>query len=234
MPFFTAGADRFMKITRKPKHRLVLVEDHPLTRAGLRTLLEPCEDLHVCSEADTARRGLEATIKWNPDLVIADIGLPGRSGLELLQDLRARCPATRVLCFSMYQEIAYAQRALELGARGYVMKTEPLERLLEAIHTVLQGRIFVSSSMSHRLLEFLARPSKNRRSGVEAMSPKEFEVFRLLGEGLATAEIAALLHISPKTVDTHRERIKLKLEVDTISKLIALAAHWRAIRAFPV
>lgn len=222
-----------MKTPRKTKHRIVLVDDHPLTRAGLRAFLDSCDDLLVCSEADTAGRALDAAIKWNPDLVISDIGLPGRSGLELLQDLRARCPDVPVLVFSMFEEGAYAQRALELGARGYLMKTEPGQRLLEAIHTVLQGRISVSPAMSHRLLEFLASPSKSRRSGVDAMSPREFEVFQLLGEGLDTATIASRLHISSKTVDTHRDRIKQKLVVNSLSKLIAMSSHWKATRALP-
>ena len=222
-----------MKTPRKTKRRIVLVEDHQMTRAGLRAFLDSCDDLQVCSEADTAGRALDATIKWNPDLVIADIGLPGRSGLDLLQDLRARCPGVPVLIFSMFDEGAYAQRALELGARGYVMKSESGERLLEAIHTVLRGRISVSPAMSHRLLEFLASPSKNRRSGVEAMSPREFEVFQLLGDGLETSTIAARLHISSKTVDTHRERIKQKLEVESLWKLIAMASHWKATHTLP-
>lgn len=222
-----------MKTTRKTKRRLVIVEDHPMTRAGLRAFLDSCDDLLVCAEADTAGRALDATIKWNPDLVIADIGLPGRSGLELLQDLRARCPEVPILIYSMFEEGAYAQRALELGARGYVMKSETGERLLQAIQTVLQGRISVSQAMAHRLLEFLASPSKNRRSGVESLSPREFEVFQLLGEGLDTSTISDRLHIGIKTIDTHRDRIKQKLQVETSSKLIAMSSHWKATRTLP-
>jgi DNA-binding NarL/FixJ family response regulator len=219
-----------MKAGRKTKHRIVLVEDHPLTRAGVRAFLDSCSGLSVCSEADTAGRALDAAIKWNPDLLISDIGLPGRSGLELVQDLRSRCPEVPVLFFSMFDECAYAQRALECGARGYIMKSETGQRLLEAIRTVLRGEVYVSPAMSRRLLEFFASQSR-KRHGVEMMSPKEFEVFRLIGEGLATTHIASRLHISPKTVETHRERIKQKLQIETVCKLVATASHWTATGA---
>ena len=217
-----------MKKPKNSKHRLLIVEDHPLIRAGLRAMIDPEADLHICAEAATSGDALDAAIKWSPDLVISDIGLPGRSGLDLIQDLAASCPGVPVLIFSMFQEAAYAKRALEVGARGYVMKTEQSGRLLDAIRSVLAGAIFVSPAMSNRLLEFVSTRSQKRRTGVDALSPREFEVFRLIGEGLSTVTIAKRLHMSPKTVDSHREHMKQKLEIHTMSELIAFASHWES------
>jgi DNA-binding NarL/FixJ family response regulator len=128
----------------------------------------------------------------------------------------------------MHQENTFARRALEVGARGYVMKSDSSENLLAAIRTVLAGGIFVSPAMSSRILEYVSIRSKDGRTGVEALSPKEFEVFRLFGEGLATVDIASRLNMSPKTVDSHREHIKLKLEIRTMTELIAFASRWCA------
>jgi DNA-binding NarL/FixJ family response regulator len=148
--------------------------------------------------------------------------------LDLIQDLAASCPGVPVLIFSMFQESVYAKRALEVGARGYVMKTEQSGRLLAAIRSVLAGAIFVSPAMANRLLEFVSTRSQKRRTGVDALSPREFEVFRLIGEGVSTVTIANRLHMSPKTVDSHREHMKQKLEIRTMSELIAFASQWEA------
>lgn len=217
-----------MKKPKRPTHRILLVDDHEMVRLGLRSVIEPEEDLHICAEASTTGAALDAAIQWTPDLVISDIGLPGRSGLELVQDLGASCPGVPVLIFSMFQEAAYAKRALEVGARGYVMKTEQSGPLLTAIRSVLAGGIFVSPSISTRLLEFVSTRSQKRRTGVDALSPREFEVFRLIGEGLSTVTIANRLHMSPKTVDSHREHMKQKLQIHTMSELIAFASHWES------
>jgi len=226
-----------MKTPKKPqlhKRRILLVEDHPLIRAGLRTVIDSEKDLHICAEADTCGSALDAAIKWKPELVISDIGLPGRSGLELIQDLAARCPRVPVLIFSMFQEGTYAKRALELGARGYLMKTEESGALLGAIRCVLAGGIYVSTSMSNRLLEYVSIRSQKPRTGVDALSPREFEVFRLIGDGLSTMTIAQRLHMSPKTVDSHREHMKQKLNIPTMAQLIAFASQWETTQRIPV
>ena len=217
-----------MKKPQRPTHRILLVDDHEMLRFGLRSVIEPEEDLHICAEASTTGAALDAAIKWSPDLLISDIRLPGRSGLDLIQDLAASCPGVPVLIFSMFQESVYAKRALEVGARGYVMKTEQSGRLLAAIRSVLAGAIFVSPAMANRLLEFVSTRSQKRRTGVDALSPREFEVFRLIGEGVSTVTIANRLHMSPKTVDSHREHMKQKLEIRTMSELIAFASQWEA------
>ena len=211
-----------------PKRRILLVEDHPMTRMGVKLMIAGEPDLEVCGEAGSAAEGLEAAIRLTPSLVLTDVTLPGRSGFELVQDLHARCPALPVLVLSMHAEASYARRALEIGARGYIMKSEHSTKVLEAIRTVLGGRIHVSEGISGQLLEFLANRSKKKQSGIDALSPREFEVFKLIGEGVSTQIIAGRLNMSPKTVETHRAHLKQKLNAPTAAHLIALAADWFA------
>lgn len=215
-----------MPNTKKSALKILIVEDHPLTARGLRALIEAETDLVVCAESSTCGQALDQAIKTKPDLVIADISLPGRSGFELIQDLHSRCPGLPTLIFSVHLENTYARRALEIGAKGYVMKSDSSETLLEAIRIVLNGGIFLSPLMSNMLLASISTHSKQARTGVEALSPKEFEVFRLFGEGLSTVDISKRLNMSPKTVDSHREHIKVKLQIHTISELIAFASRW--------
>jgi DNA-binding NarL/FixJ family response regulator len=217
-----------MPTQKKTPIKIQIVEDHPLTAQGLRALIESQEGFIVCAESPTCAQAVADAVRTKPDLVITDISLPGRSGLELVQDLLACCPGIPTLIFSMHQENTFARRALEVGARGYVMKSDSSENLLAAIRTVLAGGIFVSPAMSSRILEYVSIRSKDGRTGVEALSPKEFEVFRLFGEGLATVDIASRLNMSPKTVDSHREHSKLKLEIRTMTELIAFASRWCA------
>lgn len=211
---------------KKTPIKIQIVDDHPMTALGLRTLIEAEPDLVVCAESSSCSEALNHAIKTKPDLVIADITLPGRSGLELVQDLHARCPGVPTLIVSMHAESSYARRALEIGARGYIMKSDTSEQLLSAIRIVMSGGIFLSPRMSTRILEYVAVRSKEGRTGVEALSPKEFEVFRLFGDGISTADIAKRLNMSPKTVDSHREHIKLKLEIRTMTELISFASRW--------
>jgi len=219
-----------MKKARKPRHRILLVDDHPMTRMGLKMLIACEPDLGVCGEAESAAAGLDACIRLSPSLVLSDVSLPGRSGFELVQDLAARCPGTPVLIVSMHPEAAYARRAIEIGARGYVMKSEDGASLLSAIRTVLSGRIHVSESVAGRLLEFIGPRKNGHHTGVEALTPREFEVFKLLGEGLPTRLVAKRLNMSPKTVDTHCSRIKEKMDAPTMPALVASAAQWLALQ----
>jgi DNA-binding NarL/FixJ family response regulator len=208
------------------KKRILLVEDHPTTRMGLRLMIDGEDDLEVCGEAGQAAEGLEAAIRLTPSLVLTDVTLPGRSGFELVQDLAARCPRLPVLVVSMHPESTFARRALEIGARGYIMKSESGEAILQAIRTVLSGRIYLSQAAGSQLLEFLNNRSHKKHTGVEALSPREFEIFRLIGEGISTEDIAARLHISTKTVETHRHHIKEKTGTSRMGELIAFAAGW--------
>lgn len=212
----------------EPKHRILLVDDHPTTRMGLRLLIETEADLEICGEAENVAQGLDAAIQLSPSLVLSDVSLPGRSGFELVQDLAARCPNLPVLLVSMHSEGTYARRALEIGARGYVMKSEDGATILRAIRTVLNGRIFLSPNASSQLLEYLNERTHKKCTGVEALSPREFEVFQLIGNGVCTKQIASRLNLSMKTVDTHRDRIKHKVGVKTVGELISFSSTWIA------
>ena len=205
------------KSKKSQKKRILLVEDHPMTRMGLKMMIASEPGLEICGEAGSAGEALDAAIRLEPDLVLTDVSLPGRSGFELVQDIHSRCPEIPVLILSM-----------QIGARGYIMKSEHSDKVLEAIHTVLRGRIYVSEAISGQLLEFLAHRSKKKQSGPDALSPREFEVFKLIGEGVSTQDIAKRLNLSPKTVETHRAHIKEKLHAATAAHLIAMAADWIA------
>lgn len=222
-----------MSHRKKTKARILLVEDHPMTRMGLRMMINGEKDMEVCMEAANVGEGLDAALQTKPDIVITDVTLPGRSGLELTQDLHASCPDLPVLILSMHPETTYARRALEIGARGYIMKSESGDKVLQAIRCVLDGRIYVSEAISGHLLEFLSHRSKKKQTGIDSLAPREFEVFKLIGEGVSTVMIAKALNMSPKTVESHRARIKEKLQTKTISELIAHAAGWAAMQSMP-
>ena len=220
-----------MSNSQKTKRRILLVEDHPMTRMGLKMMIDGEKDLCICGEVDNAGAALDATVNLLPDLVISDVTLPGRSGFELVQDLRSACPDVPVLILSMHSEKTYARRALEVGARGYIMKSSDSPAILEAVRTVLSGRISVSPSIAGQLLEFFADQSKNKKTGIDALTPREFEVFKFIGEGASTRTIAKRLNMSPKTVESHRSNIKQKLNAATISQLTAQAAGWFAMQS---
>ena len=208
--------------------RILLVDDHPLMRRGQADLLSREQDLMVCGEAGTAREAMEAIAKLNPDLVLVDMSLPDKDGLELIKDIQALRPGLPVLAMSMQDESLYAARVLRAGGRGYVMKSEGMN-LVAAIHTVLNGQIAVSPQMSAKILESLAAPSGKAGGGPEAkLSDRELEVLRLYGEGWSTEEIANRLHLSPKTVDVHRAHIKEKLGLKTTPEFQRFAIRWMA------
>lgn len=214
------------KPKKPPKKGILLVDDHPASRVGVRHMIETEPDLVICGEAGTSATALDAAIKLSPALVITDVTMPGRSGFELIQDLAARCPEIPVLVLSMHSEFTYARRALEIGARGYLMKTADGNELVRAIRTILAGKIFLTPAASAQMLEYLNNRSRSKRTGIEALSPREFEVFSLLGNGVPSNKIAEQLNLSLKTVDTHRERIKRKLEVENMTELVSLASTW--------
>jgi DNA-binding NarL/FixJ family response regulator len=211
------------------KSRILIVDDHPMTRQGLVTLIEHQPDWAVCFEAQNAEQALEAIAKTKPDLVLVDISLPGKSGLELIKDIRAFHEHLLVLVISMHDESLYVERVLRAGARGYVPKHAGAAKMVEAIRAVLNGRIYVSEEMSAHFLEQLSgRSSPQMRSPVEQLSDREFEVFELIGQGLSAHDIAHRLFLSAKTVDAHRANIKEKLKIKTTAELIAYAARWNA------
>ena len=217
-----------MKKAEKPKKaQILIVDDHPMTRAGLTYLLNHQPDTVVSGEAENAAEALDLLAVSQPDLMLIDITLPGKSGLELIKDVKAIRPDLPMLVVSMHDESLYADRVLRAGARGYITKHEGGDKLMGAIRQVLAGRIYVSESMSAHILEiFSGGQAGSDRSSMQNLSDREFEVFQALGEGLSSHEIAKKLHLSSKTVDAHRANIKAKLKINTTAELISFAARW--------
>lgn len=208
-----------------PMRQVLIVDDHPMTRYGLMHLLKGEPDLCVCAEAGNAGEALDAAIRCKPDLVLTDLSLPGKSGIELVKDLHAQFPEMPILVVSMHDERVYAERLLRTGARGYIMKEEGSARIIQAIRQVLAGEVYVSEQMSRKALQAFAN-HRDHKSAVESLSDREFEVFELLGHGLDTHDIAGRLHLSPRTVDVHRANIREKLTMHSNAELIAYAARW--------
>jgi len=210
------------------KARILLVEDHPIVRQGLAQLLGQTPDLEVCSFAEDCLSALRAIKAESPDLAIVDISLQSADGLELVKDLRARKLQLPVLILSMHQESVYAQRAMRAGAQGYVMKGEPTPRLLAAVRKVLSGGLSFSEEVTSELLRRQIGGEPAVLSPVELLTDKELQIFRLIGRGHATREIAELLHRSVKTIEAHRENMKLKLGLKNSPQLVRAAVEWAA------
>ena len=209
------------------KTKILLVDDHPMMREGLGQIIANQPDLMVCGEAENAFQALELLGKLKPDLIVADITLPDKSGLELIKDIQALHPRLPVIVISMHDEALYAERVLRAGGRGYVMKHEGGKKIMQAIREVLSGKISVSEKMSAKILEiFSGHRAEAASSPVETLTDREFEVFRHIGEGLSTKEIAAKMCVSTKTVEVHRMNIKAKLNLKTMSELIRYAVRW--------
>jgi DNA-binding NarL/FixJ family response regulator len=206
---------------------VLIVNSHPITRIGLAQLINKQLDLVVYDEAGTAAKALDALNTGKPNLVLSEIALPDKSGLELIKDIKAIRPGLPVLVISMQDEAFYAERALRAGARGYITKHESAEELMNAIRQVLDGKIYVSQRISTHILETsLAGNATGVRSSIAGLSDREFEVFELIGRALSTRDIAKRLHLSAKTVQAHRVNVKRKLHVKTSPELICYAARW--------
>lgn len=215
------------KAASSARRRVLLVDDHPFMRAGLGQLIDCQPDLVVGGEAGNPAEALQVLARQRPDLILTDLTMPGRSGLEFIKDLRAAHPEIPILVVSMHDEAVYAERVLRAGARGYIMKEAGGENLLGAIRQVLRGEVYVSQKMSARILEDLsARRPRGSNSPIERLTDREFEVFQLIGQGKGTREIAAELHLSPKTVDVHRSHVKEKLGLRDATALIRHAVRW--------
>ena len=212
---------------RKNPARILVVDDHPIVREGLIKLLDLEGDLKVVGEAETAAEARKAAEQLKPDLVVLDITLREGNGLDLLKDLRLRCPKAAVLVLSMHDETVYAERVLKAGARGYLMKDQARGNVVAAIRKVLSGEVYLSPRMSQQVLSKVAAGAAPAGgTPVDALSDRELEVFRLLGEGHTTRQVAQELHRSIRTIDAHRENIKRKLNLSSAAELIKRAVLW--------
>ena len=206
---------------------ILLVDDHPVVRKGLVAMIEAERGFKVAAEAGDAREAMAAITDHKPDLCIVDLTLKDIGGLELIKQIKASHPTLPVLVLSMHDEKIYAERALKAGASGYIMKQELTERLITAIRTVLRGEIYLSEKMASRILgKMVGGRRDDDATPMDRLSDRELEVFELLGRGLNTREIAKRLCLSVKTVETHREHIKEKLQIRDATKLIQQATHW--------
>lgn len=217
------------KTEKPPPTNVLIVDDHPFIRMGLAEALAGEPGLSVCGAVASAEEALAHMEKLGPDVVVTDLNLPGKSGLELIKDLAVIHPHLPIVVLSMHDEEIYAERCLRAGARAYVMKSEGPEKLAIAIRQVLAGGIHVSAATSARVLKaFSGRREKETESPLGQLTDREFDVFRWIGRGLSTREIAARLHISAKTIETHRMHIKAKLGLATAAELISYASRWTA------
>ncbi len=217
---------------RSKRRGILLVDDHPLFRKGMIQLLGQEPDIEVRAEADSSLSALDAIRRQKFDLAIVDVGLGGgANGIELTKMIKAEQPELPMLVVSMHDEVLYAERALRAGARGYVMKREALDSILSAVRSVLAGEIYVSPSMSKRMLYNHIQGRGETSSPVERLTDRELEVFQLIGEGYDMHEIARQLHLSKKTVEAHRANIKEKLSVSSAREVVRQAAQWVAAQA---
>lgn len=204
------------------KADILIVDDHPIVRQGISQLIDREDDLHVCAEASNAEEALALCQAGPPDLAIVDLSLTGVSGLELVKQLRARCPSVLILMMSMHDETVYAERCLRAGANGYLMKQEATATVLSAIRAVLKGELHLSERMRTLLLQQRIS-GQSSDSPIAGLTATEFEVFSQIGKGLGVAEIAKQLNRSASTIETHRANIKRKLDIATNSELVLYA-----------
>ena len=213
-------------VNRKPKSKVLLVDDHVILRQGLVRLINHEADLEVCGEAEEGPKAFELVSKLKPDVAVVDISLKGSNGIELVKNLKARWPDLPTLILSMHDESLYAERALRAGARGYIMKEEATDKMLTAIRKIMKGEIYLSEGMVSRILHRLADGKGDVGTPLDRLSDRELEVFQLIGEGLGTRQIAERLSVSVKTIESYRAHIKDKLELDGSNDVVRQAIQW--------
>ena len=210
------------------KRSVLVVDDHPLLRQGLAMLINQQRDMQVCGEAEEAHSAMQLIAQKRPDVMILDISLRGPDGLELLKSIRASDPDLPVLVLSMHDEAIYAERALRARANGYIMKQEPPDKVLAALRCILNGDVYLSDAVSKKMLQqYIDGTPSMLESRIATLSDRELEVFRRIGEGHATREIAEELHLSIKTVETYQAHIKEKLSLRSGRELIQHAIQWK-------
>jgi DNA-binding NarL/FixJ family response regulator len=209
------------------KAKIFIVDDHPLVREWLANLIHQTQDLVVCGEAEDAKTALQAIARSTPDLAIIDLSLGNGSGIDLIRSVRSLFPNVAVIVLSMHDERVYAERSIRAGARGYIMKRESTKKIIDAIHHVLQGDMYLSQELTELFAEkFVSGPSPVTGLPVSQLSDRELEVFQLIGQGYETRKIAETLNVNIKTVQTYCTRIKDKLKFSTGSELLREAIRW--------
>lgn len=213
--------------TDENRKKIIIVDDHPIVRQGLENLINHESDLSVCGQAENAHQAMKAIKMLNPDMIIVDISLEEKNGLELIKDINAQYPRLPILALSMHDETLYAERVLRAGAKGYIMKQQATENVIEAIRKVLSGQLYVSNRMTARMMHKLARGKLEMgASATDCLSDRELEVFLLIGRGHGTRQISERLHLSIKTIETYRAHIKEKLNLAGAAELLQYAIHW--------
>jgi DNA-binding NarL/FixJ family response regulator len=210
----------------KSRIRVFLADDHPIVRRGFQLLLGMERDLMVCGEADNGPAALQKILALKPDVAVVDLFLKSSNGLELIKQLRAQGLKLKILVFTMQGEGLYAERALRAGADGYITKEEGTEKAIEAIRLLMQGKRYVSPAMADKMMETMVGNTPGAGSAVQSLSDRELEVLELLGHGLGSRDIAEKLHLSIKTIESHREHLKTKLGLTRAPELVSYAFNW--------
>jgi DNA-binding NarL/FixJ family response regulator len=213
-------------VLKNNRSKILIVDDHPIVRRGLRQLVDAEPDLEVCGEAEEASEALRQVQETRPDIVTVDLTLKSGHGLELIQQIHAIDKRIKILVSSMHDESLFAERALRAGAMGYINKQESPEKIIGAMRQVLRGEIYLSSRMSDRLLHRVADGQSLAINPIEGLTDRELEVFGMIGQGLATKQIARMLNLSHKTIEAHREKIKTKLNLTNSAELTRHATQW--------
>ena len=214
------------KVRQEEKTKVVIVDDHPIVRQGLAQLINQEPDLEVCGEAESASEALRVIAARQPDVAVIDLSLKDSSGLELIKDIKVRHEDLQVLVLSMHDESFYAERVLRAGARGYVTKEEGTEKVVEGIRRLLNGEIYLSDRMSGKMICKIVEGKPGAGLSIDRLSDRELEVFELIGQGMGTRQIAKQLHLSVKTVESHRAHVKEKLKLETSTDLLKHAIQW--------
>ena len=209
------------------KYKVLIVDDHPIFCLGMSELINKENDLFVCGSIESAKKTCKAIRELHPDMAIVDISLKDSNGIELVEKIKTHFAGLPVLMLSMYDESLYAERALIAGAKGYIMKQEAVASVVKAIRKVLAGEVYASNAVKEKVLQRLTLSHlSSGKSPLDVLTNRELEVFRLIGEGLSTKEIAERLHLSIKTIGTYRENIKDKLNLKHYTEVVKFAVHW--------
>ncbi len=211
---------------RMMRYKVLLVDDHPLVRRGVADVIAHESDLEICGEAADVAEAMQALARVRPDVVVIDLSLRSGHGIDLIEKIKVHDPRIKTLVSSMHDETLFAERVLQAGAMGYITKQEPPEALVRAIRQVLRGELYLSPRMTSRILHRVTGSAPQQESPIESLSNREIEVYEMIGQGLTIQQIAVRLHLSPKTIETHREKIKQKLNLKSSTELNRRAVQW--------